>query len=120
MEINKILNYIKNFGFEVTANKFSKSDTAKFSGKIGWIKGTRLSKKIKEEISLLEIGKISKPIQTTNGYIILKLNDKREIKEKLNLEKELKQKIKFERNRQLNQFSLNYYKKLKKLNNLWK
>ncbi len=114
LEIKKILNYIKNFGFEITANKFSKSDTAKFSGKIGWVKGTRLSKKIKKEISLLEIGKISKPIQTTNGYIILKLNDKREIKEKLDLEKELKQQIKFERNRQLNQFSLNYYKRLKK------
>ena len=27
---------------------------------------------------------------------------------------ELKQQIKFEKNRQLNQFSLNYYKKLKK------
>ena len=114
LEINKILNYIKNFGFEITANKFSKSDTAKFSGKIGWVKETRLSKKIKKEVSLLEIGKISKPIQTPNGYIILKLNDKREIKEKLDLEKELKKQTKFERNRQLNQFSLNYYKKLKK------
>ena len=113
-EIKKILNYIKNFGFEIAANKFSKSDTAEFSGKIGWIKGTRLSKKIKDEIYLLDIGNISKPIQTSSGFIILKLNDKREIKEKFDLEKELKQQIKFERNRQLNQFSLNYYKKLKK------
>ena len=113
-EIKKISNYIKNYGFEIAANKYSKSETAKFSGKIGWVKETRLSKKIKKKISLLSIGEISEPIQTSNGYIILKLNDKREIKEKFDLERELKQQIKFEKNRQLNQFSLNYYKKLKK------
>ena len=35
------------------------------------------------------------------------------LKEKFNLENELKQQINYETNRQLNQFSLNYYKKLK-------
>ena len=48
-----------------------------------------------------------------SSYLFLKLNDKREIKEKLDLENELKQQVEFEKNRQLNQFSLNYYKKLK-------
>ena len=47
------------------------------------------------------------------------LNDKREIKEKLDLKKEIKQQINFEKNRQLNQFSLNYYKKLKKNINIY-
>ena len=47
-----------------------------------------------------------------NGYLILKVNEK-EIKEKINIEKELQDKIRFETNRQLNQFSLLYYKKLK-------
>ena len=36
------------------------------------------------------------------------------MKEDFDLEKELKQQINFEKNRQLNQFSLNYYKNLKK------
>jgi peptidyl-prolyl cis-trans isomerase SurA len=110
----EISKYIEQFGFNVAANKFSKSDTSKYGGEIGWIKSTSLSKIIVNKISILKIGEITEPIQTPNGYLFLKLNNKKEIKEKLDLKKELKQQIKFEKNRQLNQFSLNYYKKLKK------
>ncbi|MFL2887162.1 MAG: peptidylprolyl isomerase [Candidatus Pelagibacter sp.] len=110
----EISSYIKQFGFKIAANKFSKSNTSKYGGEIGWIKSSRLSKKIKNNISSIKVGEVSKPIQIPNGYLFLKLNDKREIKEKINLENELEQQIKFEKNRQLNQFSLNYYKKLKK------
>ena len=109
----EIFKYIKEFGFRVAANKYSKSDTSKYGGEIGWIKSSRLNKKIKNKISEINIGEITDPIQTSNGYLFLKLNDKREIKEKLDLEYELKQQVEFEKNRQLNQFSLNYYKKLK-------
>tara|TARA_B100001250_G_scaffold409176_1_gene432991 strand:- start:2226 stop:3155 length:930 start_codon:yes stop_codon:yes gene_type:complete len=115
----ELIKYIKNFGFEIAANKFSKSDTSNYGGEIGWIKSTRLSKKIKNKIEQIEIGEITDEIQTPNGYLILKLNNKRIVKEKLNLEKELKQQINFERNRQLNQFSLNYYKKLKQNSNIY-
>lgn len=110
----EVLNHIEKFGFKITANKYSKSDTSKYGGEIGWIKGTRLSKKIKNKISKIKIGEVTDPIQTPNGYLFLKLNDKKEIKEKLDLNVELKQQIKFETNRQLNQLSFNYYKKLKK------
>ena len=72
-----------------------------------------MSKKIKDKISQIKIGEITEPIQSPNGFLILKLNDKKEITKKLNLEKELKQQIAYEKNRQLNQYSLNYYKKLK-------
>ncbi len=109
----EIFKYIKEFGFRVAANKYSKSDTSKYGGEIGWVKSSRLNKKIKKKISEINIGEITDPIQTSNGYLFLKLNDKREIKEKLDLENELKQQVEFEKNRQLNQFSLNYYKKLK-------
>ena len=109
----EIFKYIKEFGFRVAANKYSKSDTSKYGGEIGWIKSSRLNKKVKKKISEINIGEITEPIQTSNGYLFLKLNDKREIKEKLDLENELKQQVEFEKNRQLNQFSLNYYKKLK-------
>ena len=110
----EISKYIEQFDFKTAANKYSKSDTSKYGGEIGWIKSSSLSKKIKNEISIIKIGEISEPIQISNGYLFLKLNDKREIKEKLDLKKELKQQIEFEKKRQLNQFSLNYYKKLKK------
>ena len=115
----EILKYIKEFGFKVAANKYSKSDTSKYGGDIGWIKDTRLSSNIKNIISNIKIGEVSKPIQVSNGHIILKVNNKREIIEKFDLEKELKQQINFEKNRQLNQFSLNYYKKLKKNINIY-
>ena len=110
----KILKYIQEFGFKVAANKYSRSDTSKYGGEIGWIKSSRLTKKIEKQLSIIEVGEITDPIQTTNGYLLLKLNDKREIKEKLDLQKELKQQVEFEKNRQLNRFSLIHYKKLKK------
>ena len=111
---NEILEYIKKFGFKIAANKYSRSETSKHGGDIGWIKSSRLSNDIKNKISKIRIGQVPKPIQVSNGYLFLKMNDKREIKEKFDLDKELKQQINFEKNRQLNQFSLNYYKKLKK------
>ena len=43
----EISKYIKEFGFKVAANKYSKSDTSKFGGEIGWVKSSRLTKKIK-------------------------------------------------------------------------
>ena len=42
----EILKSIKEIGFAATANIFSKSDTAKIGGKVGWIKETSLSKQI--------------------------------------------------------------------------
>ena len=115
----EILKYIEQFDFKTAANKYSKSDTSKYGGEIGWIKSSSLSKKIKNKISVIKVGEITKPIQTPNGYLFLKLNAKKEIIEKLDLEKELKQQINFEKNRQLNQFSLIYYKKLKKSTNIY-
>ena len=56
---------------------------------------------------------ITKPIKYPNGYLILKINDKKEMKQIINIDKELKELNKFEKNKQLNQFSLLYYKKLK-------
>ena len=110
----EIYKYIKQFGFKIAANKYSSSDTSKYGGDIGWIKGTRLSNNIKNKISKIKVGDVSEPIQVSNGYLFLQVNNKKEIKEDFDLEKELKQQINFEKNRQLNQFSLNYYKKLKK------
>ena len=49
-----------------------------------------------------------------SGYLILKLNDKREINEVVDVEKQIEELINKERNRQLNAFSNIYYKKLKK------
>ena len=62
----------------------------------------------------MNINEISKPIKYPNGYLLLKINDKREMKENINIDKEFKDLVNFEKNEQLNQFSLLYFKKLKK------
>ena len=65
------------------------------------------------QIKSLNIKQLTKPIQVTNGYLIIKLNDKRERKIKIDFEKTLKKMILEEKNRQLNQFSLIYFNKIK-------
>ena len=108
-----ILEYIKNSDFKSAASKFSISNSMNKGGEIGWIKETLLSKKLVVELKSLKKGQISKPIKYPNGYLLLRVNDKKEIKKKIDINKELNEKVNFERNRQLNQFSLLYYKKLK-------
>ena len=61
----------------------------------------------------MQIGSLSEPLKYPNGYLIIKINNIREIKKETNIDKELKELINFESNKQLNQFSLLFYKKLK-------
>ena len=69
-DINQSINEI---GFNNTANIFSITDSSKFGGKIGWIEEQKLSKKIIEELQLLETGQYTSPIQTGGSFLILKL-----------------------------------------------
>ena len=99
-------------GFDNTSNIFSISPSSKFGGKIGWIKETQLSKYILQELKNVEIGKISAPLQTANGYLILRINEIREQKQKINFENEYKKLLNKERDRQLGQFSLIYFNRI--------
>ena len=108
-----ILKNIKNTGFKNSANIFSISESSKFGGDIGWINDTQLNEILSKEIKLLKVNDITKPIQTINGYLIIKLNEKREKKKEIDFDKAFKHMIVKEKNRQLNQFSLIYYNKIK-------
>jgi len=110
----KISNFINDNGFKNAANSFSISDSAKFGGKIGWVNKTQISKVILEKISKLQIGEITDPIQINNGYIIIKLNDKRLIKRNIDIDKEIKKLVIYEKDKQLNQYSLMYFNRIKK------
>ena len=109
----KILEYINKNSFKSAAYNFSIANSANKGGEIGWIKETLLSQNLNTKLKNLNIGDIIKPIKHPNGYLILKINDKKEMKEIKNLDKELKEVIQFEKNKQLNQFSLLFFKKLK-------
>ena len=62
----------------------------------------------------LEKNEISDYIETPNGYLLLKFTEKIRIAEKFNEQKNFNLLKQYETNRQLNQFSLIYYKRLKK------
>ena len=111
-EIQKINKSIDEIGFENTASIYSISNTAGMGGSIGWLAETQLSEKILEIIQNLNVGEISEVIDAPTGKLILFLKDKRKIKEEISLEKELEKAILMERNKQLNQFSSIYFKKV--------
>ena len=112
--IKKINKNINSIGFENSANMFSISSSAKNGGLIGWINELQISDNINKNIKSLKINSFSEPIKISGSYIIIKINDKRVFKEKINIEDQLNSLISQETNRQLNNFSIIFYKKLKK------
>ena len=110
----KVFQSIEDIGFENTANIFSNSNSSKNGGLIGWVNELQISEKINKNLSNVEINGITKPIKIENGFIILKMNDKRLVKEKIDLEDQLNKLVNKETNRQLNNFSIIFLKKLRK------
>ena len=100
-------------GFENTANQFSESDSARNGGNIGWVQDSQLADIIKKNVIDLAIGKYSEIINLPGGNLIIKVNDIKEEKIKLNFDEEFKKLILYEKNRQLNQFSLIYFNRIK-------
>ena len=109
----KILKSIKEIGLKNTANIYSVSDTAKFGGLLGWIQKNQISKKIYNELSKINVGDFTSPINVPGGVIIIKINEKKISELEIDYNLELKKMIQFEKNRQLRQFSSIYYKKIK-------
>ena len=105
---------INNIGFKKTALKHSVSDTASNGGLIGWIKEDNLNQNIKKIVNELKTGQFSKPIRTSSGFMILKINDEREYLSEFNLADKMEEVIRFKTNDQLNQFSRMYFNKVKK------
>jgi len=109
----KILESIEINGFENTANLYSISDSSKVGGKIGWVKRNNLSLEINRELENLKINSFSNPIKIDNNYLILKINDIKEITVKIDKEKELDKMIMIETSKQLDKFSNIFYNKIK-------
>ena len=110
---NLILKSISSSGFKNSATFYSISDSSKFGGQIGWINETQLNELMLKKVKNLKLNQMTKPIQTSGGYLILKLNEKKNKEVLIDIKKTISQRITQERNRQLNQFSLIYYNKIK-------
>lgn len=57
----------------------SNASTATSGGELGWRKGSNLPTDLVEAIVALKPGEVSKPVQTSNGFHIIKLNDMRRV-----------------------------------------
>ena len=112
-DYKKITDTIKEKGFSTAATIYSSSDTAKFGGEIGWVGKNDISKKIYKQVSNLQINEVSKPIKIGAGFLLLNLVDVKEEERKNNLEERYNNILTSETNRQLNQHSTIFYKKIK-------
>jgi peptidyl-prolyl cis-trans isomerase SurA len=110
----EVIKSINEIGFENSAATYSFSESSKIGGDIGWINENSLNNNIRKNISSLKVGEFTKPIILSNGILILKLINTKNLETTIDIENELKKAINYERSRQLNQYSKIYYNKVKK------
>lgn len=113
-KLENIKKTINDNSFENAAVVYSIADSAKFGGKLAWIKEESLNAEISNKIKNLKIGDYSDTILTPGGFLILKIEDAKIEKRKIDVNTEMQSLIKNETNKQLNQFSNIYYNKIKK------
>ena len=112
LKYEEIKQSVDEIGFEETARIYSLSDSKKNVGSLGWIYKNQLSKEIKDGLNGVIVGNITKPIITSGGFLILKLNDLKSENIQIDKEKQLKKMIEFEKERQFTRFSTLYYKRI--------
>ena len=61
---------------------------------------------------LTDVGDFTKPIITSGGFLILKINDMKSEIVEVDKDEQLKKMIEFERDRQFTRFSTLYYKRI--------
>ena len=111
---NKIIKTVEESSFKSAASIYSVSDTSINSGEIGWVKKNEISNSIYNELNKINIGDISQPIKVASGFLIIYLEDIKKVEQEINLEEEFKKVVMTEKNRQLNEYSIIYYKKIEK------
>ena len=111
---NDIIKTIDESSFKSAASIYSISDSSINSGEIGWVKKNEISNSIYNELNKLNIGDITQPIKVASGFLIIYLEDVKKIEKEINTEEEFKKIVTTEKNRQLNEYSVIYYKKIKK------
>ena len=109
--INKM---IQDKSFSEAALTFGISASSEKGGKIGWIKENSLSKNIRNELNKIDKDKITEPIVIPGGFLILKINDVRVVDVKINVEDEIKKITQERTQKQLAQYSVIYFNKVKK------
>ncbi len=113
-KFQKISKEINENSFKSAALIYSISETSVSGGNLGWIKENSINKKILKEILKVKINQPTNPIRIPSGFLVLNINDLREIDKEIDLNKELEKVVKIKTNDQLNQFSNIFFNKIKK------
>ena len=112
-QIDEIKESIEKIGFENTANLFSISDSSKIGGKIGWVRENNLSKEINKNLKKIKTNSYSEPIRIGNNFLILKINEIKQVPIEVDKKKELDKIVMIETTKQLDKFSNIFYDKIK-------
>ena len=110
-EIKKTIN---EKGFDNAALSHSVSNTASIGGDLGWVDESSLNKNLRSILKKTKENDFTNPIPVPGGFLILKIDQIKEIKNELNIEDEVQKMINIKTNNQLNQFSIIYFNKVKK------
>ena len=83
---------------------------------MGWVNENSINLNILNEIKKLEIGNYTQPIIIPGGFLILKLNDFKQVKNNLKVDenKQIEKIRQLKIKEQLDQFSNIYFNKIKK------
>ena len=108
-----IIESIEDVGFENTAHLYSITDSSKVGGKIGWIQKNNLSEEINRNLVSLNKNSFTKPIQIGDNYLIIRMNDIRQVPIKIDKKEELEKMIIVETTKQLDKFSNIFFNKIK-------
>ena len=109
-----IKNKISESNFSDAALIYSVSDTANNGGELGWINENAMSKKISNSLQNVNKGSFSDPILIPGGFLILKVENIREVKNDVNQSEIVEKIIREKTNDQLNNFSNIFFNKVKK------
>lgn len=64
--------------FPSVAQQFSQAASAASGGDIGWVSESQLAPQIAEAVSRMDVGTVSNPIRSLNGFYIMQLRSKRQ------------------------------------------
>ena len=112
VKLDRIKKSIEKIGFKETAKIYSISESKKNGGNIGWVYKSQLSNKILKQLEQIEIGEFTDPITVPGGFILIKLDDKKNQLLEINKEEEFLKAVNFEKNRQLTMYSTLHYKRI--------
>ena len=114
LKMDEIKNKIEIDGFESVAKNLSISESSIRGGDLGWVNEGIISEKIKSKFANTPVGEISSPIILSEGILIFKVRDKREVNTNLSLEEMKNKLVASEKTRILNMHSLSHYDKVRR------